>query len=124
MALDIQIVDEGEGRRRASLVGRLDTITAPDLDARLASLLSDPEVATFALDLAGLDYISSAGVRSVVKARRALESRGAALALVNLQPPVQKVFDIVKALPSSQIFGTVAEMDAYLEAMQRRVRGR
>jgi anti-anti-sigma factor len=74
------------------------------------------------LDLAALEYLSSAGIRSVVKARKSLEGRGASLALVNLQPPVQKVFDIVKALPSSQIFGSATELDAYLDMMQRRAR--
>jgi hypothetical protein len=43
--------------------------------------------------------------------------------LANLQPPVQKVFDIVRALPAADIFASVEEMDAYLDAMQRRARG-
>jgi hypothetical protein len=42
--------------------------------------------------------------------------------LARLQPPVQKVFDIVRALPAADIFQSTAELDAYLDAMQRRVR--
>ncbi|HEY7141598.1 MAG TPA: STAS domain-containing protein [Methylomirabilota bacterium] len=122
MALDIVLADEGQGRRRVRLTGRLDTVTAPELDTRLAPVLGDPAVNAVVLDLAALDYISSAGIRSVVKARKALEGRGGSLALVNLQAPVQKVFDIVKALPSSQIFGSATELDAYLDMMQRRAR--
>jgi hypothetical protein len=36
---------------------------------------------------------------------------------------VLKVFEIVKALPADQVFATQAELDAYLDAMQRRARG-
>jgi anti-anti-sigma factor len=122
MALDIQLADEGSGRRRVRLTGRLDTVTAPELDARLAPMLADPAATAVVFDLAALEYVSSAGIRSVVKARKALEGRGGSLALLNLQPPVQKVFDIVKALPPNQIFGSSAELDAYLDMMQRRVR--
>jgi anti-anti-sigma factor len=122
MALDIQLADEGSGRRRVRLTGRLDTVTAPELDARLATVLADPAATAVVFDLAALEYVSSAGIRSVVRARKVLEGRGGSLALLNLQPPVQKVFDIVKALPPNQIFGSTAELDAYLDMMQRRVR--
>ena len=74
-------------------------------------------------DLGGLDYISSAGIRSLVKARKALESRGGGVAVARLQPAVRKVFDIVKALPSADIFADDAEFDAYLDRMQQRARG-
>jgi anti-anti-sigma factor len=97
-------------------------VTAPELDIRLAPLLGDPAVTAMILDLAALEYISSAGIRCVVKARKALEGRQGSLALVGVQPPVQKVFDIVKALPANQIFGSAAELDAYLDMMQRRAR--
>ena len=93
MALDIQLADEGSGRRRVRLTGRLDTVTAPELDARLATVLADPAATAVVFDLAALEYISSAGIRSVVK-----------------------------ALPSSQVFGSSTELDAYLDMMQRRVR--
>lgn len=122
MTLDIQVADEGSGRRRVRLTGRLDTATAPALDTRLLPLLGDVAVTALVLDLAALEYVSSAGIRSVVKARKALEGRSGTLVLLNVQPPVQKVFDIVKALPANQVFGSVAELDAYLDLMQRRAR--
>jgi len=123
MALDIELVDQGRGAHRVRLIGRLDTMAAPDLERRLEPLLGDPTVSVLVLELGGLEYITSAGIRSVMRARKALEGRGGHVALVGLQPPVQKVFDIVKALPASQIFASVAELDAYLDAMQRRAGG-
>jgi anti-anti-sigma factor len=122
MALDIEITEHGTEGRRVVLTGRLDTDTAPLLDACVARLLTTPQVTALLFDLATLEYISSAGIRSVVRARKALEGRGGRVTLANLQPPVQKVFDIVRALPAADMFTSVAEMDAYLDAMQRRAR--
>jgi ABC-type proline/glycine betaine transport system permease subunit len=39
-----------------------------------------------------------------------------------LQPQIRKVFEIIQALPSLNIFESVAELDRYLAAMQRKVR--
>jgi anti-anti-sigma factor len=71
-------------------------------------------------DLAGLEYIGSAGIRVLVMTRKALEARGGGVAVANLQPTVRQVFEIVKALPSVDLFATDAELDAYLDAMLRR----
>jgi anti-anti-sigma factor len=119
MALDVAISEVGQGGRRVALRGRLDTLTAPVLDERLAPLLASSSVTALLFDLAGLEYVSSAGLRVLVKSRRALESRGGGMAVANVQPPVRKVFDIVKALPSIDVFQDDAELDAFLERMQR-----
>jgi anti-anti-sigma factor len=120
MALDISISEVGRGGRRVALRGRLDTLTAPTLDERLAPLLESISVTVILFDLAGLQYISSVGIRVLAKARRALESRGGGIAVANVQPSVRQVFDIVKALPSMDVFADDAELDAYLDKMQRR----
>jgi anti-sigma B factor antagonist len=120
MRLDIQITEVGAGGRRIALRGRLDTESAPALDERLAPLLASPGVTAALFDLAGLEYIGSAGIRVLVKTRKALEARGGGVAVANLQPMVRQVFEIVKALPSADLFATDAELDAYLDAMLRR----
>ena len=68
------------------------------------------------------DYLSSAGIRCFVRARKFIEPRGGKVAIVNPQPGVRKVLDIVKAMPSAGIFGSIAELDEYLDAMQKQVR--
>jgi anti-anti-sigma factor len=120
MALEVTVAEVGQGGRRVTLRGRLDSLTAPVLEGRLAPLLESATVTALLLDLAGLEYISSAGIRALVKARRTLERRGGGIAVVNVQPAVRQVFDIVKALPSIDSFADDAELDAYLERMQRR----
>jgi anti-anti-sigma factor len=124
MALNIEITSEEDDARRVGLRGRLDTTTAPQLEAQITPLLDQPDVRRLVFQLDGLDYISSAGIRCLVRAQKALAERRGHVAIVNPQPAVRKVFEIVKALPSAQVFASEAEFDAYLEAMQRRARQR
>ncbi len=120
MSLDIQILPPAKGSQRVVLAGRLDTNTYEDLDEKLAPVLTH-NLQTLVLDLAGLEYISSAGIRSIFKARKALGGHGGKVLVVNPQAQIQKVFDVVKAVPMNEIFSSTAEADAYLDAMQRKV---
>jgi sigma-B regulation protein RsbU (phosphoserine phosphatase) len=122
MALEIEITSQKPDGRRVALRGRLDTATAPQLEAQLTATLDHPDVRALVFQLDGLDYISSAGVRCLVRARKAMAERQGHVAIVNPQPAVKRVFEIVKALPPEQVFASEAEFDAYLDAMQRRVR--
>jgi anti-anti-sigma factor len=105
-----------------TLVGRLDTDTAPELDSALSKVLERKGIGRLVFDLSGLDYLSSAGIRCFVRARKAIEPGGGKVALVNPQPGVRKVLDIVKAVPAKGIFASVAELDEYLDAIQRQVK--
>lgn len=120
MSLSIEIAPSSNGNQRVALAGRLDTHTYGDLDQQLAPVLAS-SIQSLVLDLAGLDYISSAGVRSIFKARKALSARGGKVVVVNPKPQIQKVFDVVKAVPLDEIFSSVQEADAYLDAMQKKV---
>jgi anti-anti-sigma factor len=122
MALEVEIVSQKPDGRRVLLRGRLDTVTTPQLEARLVPLLEAPDVRSLVFQLDGLEYLSSAGIRCLVRARKALAERGGHVAIVNPQPAVKRVFDIVKALPAEQVFASEAEFDAYLDAMQRAAR--
>jgi anti-anti-sigma factor len=120
MSLQVDISELGHGGRRVRLGGRLDTESAPTLDRLLRPLLETPAVTVMLMDLADLEYIGSAGIRFLVQARKTLEERGGALMVAHLQPTVRRVIDIVKALPSTDVFDDDAAMDAYLDAMQRK----
>ncbi|WP_374605634.1 STAS domain-containing protein [Arenimonas sp.] len=120
MNLDVHIQPPANGSQRVAIGGRLDTHSYQKLDLQLAPLLAS-QVNSLVLDLANLEYISSAGVRSIFKARKALAGRGGRVVVVNPQPQIQKVFDVVKAVPMNEIFSSVAEADAYLDAMQKKV---
>jgi anti-anti-sigma factor len=120
MNLTIQVGKRQAGAQLVTLIGRLDTHTHGDLDTALAPILAS-RVHSLVLDLAELNYISSAGVRSIFKARKALAGHGGKVLVARLQPQIQKVFDVVKAVPLDEIFTSVDEADAYLDALQRKV---
>jgi len=100
------------------LTGSLDTATAPELERQLAPVLAGP-VKDLVFDLAQLKFISSAGLRVFSMARKQLKERGGQASFVNLQPQIQEVFEIIKALPGVAIFKDVAELDRYLAVRQR-----
>lgn len=123
MPLDIQIkksIDAAHsGTVTVQLAGSLDTATAPELERQLASVFETP-VMDLVFDLAGLAFISSAGLRVFANSRKRLKEGGGQAAFVNMQPQIQEVFEIIKALPGVAIFKSFAEMDEYLAARQRR----
>ncbi len=120
MDLQIRIDPLLNGSRRVALGGRLDTHSYDELDRQLEPLL-DGSVHSLVLDLGALEYISSAGIRSIFKLRKALAAHSGKVLVLNPQPQIQKVFDVVKAVPMNEIFASAEEADAYLDAMQRKV---
>ena len=124
MTLETEIRNRQPGSTTLALRGRLDAATHEALDAVVAEWIGAAQGAaghSFVLDLAGLEYISSAGLRSVFKARKQALAQGHRMLVVGAQPQVQKVFDIVKAVPLSEIFTSNEELDVYLDEIQQRV---
>ena len=122
MSLRTTFAEERGGKvLRASLHGSLDGATAPTLDAELTTRIR-AGIELLMLDMKHLDYISSAGLRVVFKAAKALRALGGSVALANRQPQIVKVFEIVKALPDLRVFKDDDEMDDYLKAMQSKSR--
>ena len=72
------------------------------------------------LDMAGLKYISSMGLRSILHTRKAIENAKGSVLMLNLQPQIAKVFEIANALPNVPVFTSTAEADRYLDAIQRK----
>ena len=73
------------------LEGRLDTITSPDLESEINK--ATPDAAKLILDLAKLDYISSAGLRVLLGAAQAMDGKGDMI-VRNLNQSVREVFDL------------------------------
>lgn len=74
-----------------ALVGRLDSSAAPEFESKIEALL--PTESSITLDLENLEYISSAGLRVILKAQKSLESKDG-LRLKNVSESVKEVFDI------------------------------
>jgi anti-anti-sigma factor len=102
--------------------GRLDTSTYLKLEEQVDVVLQD-KPHTLVFDMEMLEYISSMGVRVIAKAQKTMKDHDGKVVLLNLQPQIQKVFDIIKALPSQQVFSNMKELDDYLDRMQRQFTG-
>ena len=120
MTLKIKLQNGQSSRQTVALAGRLDIETSPSLDAEVQRILAT-QVEVIVFDLSDLNYISSAGLGALFRAQKAMKTRSGRALIVNPQPQVQKVFDIVKAVDVKSIFRNVAELDDYLDEMQRRV---
>lgn len=74
-----------------ALAGRLDTMTAPELETEISAML--PTVQSLTLDMEKLDYISSAGLRVILKTQKALEKKSG-LKITHVPEAVREVFDM------------------------------
>ena len=74
-----------------SLDGRLDTTTAPELEAVLDSGLGG--VSELVFDFSELEYISSAGLRVILKAQKTMNTQGS-MKLTHVNDEIMEVFDI------------------------------
>ena len=73
------------------LTGRLDTQTAPALEKEFDAISSELKDLTF--DMKGLEYISSAGLRLILKAQKIMNTKGS-MRLVGVNDSIMEVFDI------------------------------
>ena len=121
MSLDIVITPEANNGKRISIAGSLDSNTAPELQQSIDNEINDSVNAAI-IDFKGLDFLSSAGLRVIFKAKKLMDGNGGKFLMVNLQPQIKKVFEIIKALDGMNVFKDQAEMDEYLAAMQDKVK--
>ena len=88
--MEINKTQEGS-KLNISLVGRLDTVTSPQLQEVLDSSLDGVTELTF--DFAKLDYISSAGLRVLLATNKKMIKNGKMI-IRNVNDVVQEVFDM------------------------------
>ena len=120
MALQIDINHKTDEFWEVSLTGSLDTDTATQLEKELAQIFV-PDSKKLLFNMAGLEYVSSAGIRIIAMASKKMKENSGTIAMTGLQPQIEKIFEIVKALPNFGIFKDEAEADAYFDLMQKKV---
>lgn len=89
----MEIVKQLDGSKlTVTLSGRLDTTTAPDFEKELKSSLDGVNELT--LDFSGLDYISSAGLRVLLSAQKAMNASGGTMVVTGANEIVKEIFDV------------------------------
>lgn len=85
------------GRLVLAVKGRLETATAPQLDAEVKGVAPDVKVLRFDMD--GLEYVSSAGLRVLLAAQKTMNARQGRMEISGVNDTVRHVFDITGFSP-------------------------
>ena len=88
--LKISKVQDGS-KLTVLLEGRLDTTTAPELEEELKQSLTD--VSELELDFAGLEYISSAGLRVLLSAQKIMNKQGS-MKILHVNDVIAEIFEV------------------------------
>jgi anti-sigma B factor antagonist len=94
-----------DGRLTLRVEGRLDTNTSPELESELKF----DGVRDVVFDFGGLEYISSAGLRVLMVAYKAMTACGGSMSVVNPNTIVKGVFDMTGM---SSVFNVVSDAEA------------
>lgn len=120
MAFTVRLEQRSSSAVTLVLAGKIDAEAAAVLDTELSRSLTAP-VKTAVFDMQNVDFIASAGVGVLIKAKASLTKKGGDVAMINLQPQIKKVFEIIQMLPALNIFESVRELDEYLAKIQDRI---
>lgn len=88
----MNITKKQDGKKvTVALSGRLDTMTAPELDGFLKDIFADANELVF--DFKDLEYISSAGLRILLSAQKIMNKKGP-MKIINVNDMVNEIFDV------------------------------
>ncbi len=85
------VINKENGTSTFKVEGRLDTITAPELESAINEQGSS--LKNLVLDFSGVDYISSAGLRVLLTAQKKMNIQGS-MELINVSAPVMDIFEM------------------------------
>jgi anti-sigma B factor antagonist len=91
--------------------GRVDSETAPELDSALSKLLADGRD-KIVLNLEKVDFLSSAGLRALVKALKGAQGSGGDVRLASVSEPIEVILRTVGMMQMFQMFPTSEEAAA------------
>ena len=119
LSLTVTVKNNMDGVVTILPTGSIDSETYEILEKHVDDVFKiNPKVLVF--DMKDVKYISSMGIRAVLNAKNKIEKLGGSLIMISLQPQIRMVFDIVRAIPSQNIFASIQELDEYLSAMQKK----
>ena len=112
MALEIKVSEKEAQIFTLAIKGEINTETYPALAEELKKII--PKAKAVVMDMAQVTYISSMGLSAFFRAKVELEAKAATIALINMQPSVQLVFDATKFM-GPHLFASMEEADEFLD---------
>ena len=109
----MEISEKQEGKFSIMMpVGRLDNETSPEFQAKVLSAVGSGGAVV--VDLSGVEYISSAGLRALMMASKKSKATNGRLAVASLTPMVKEIFDISRFSLVVQVFDSVKDATSAL----------
>jgi anti-anti-sigma factor len=109
--VEIKEVGREKNTRIISLEGKMDAISAPEFEDKMGEWIEQGET-SFVINLGEVNYMSSAGLRSILIVAKRLKEQDGKLIFVNLREEVQKIFRISGF---SSMIPTYESLEAALE---------
>ena len=94
------------------LTGRLNQASADALHAAAMEVAGDETSKALVVDMGGVDFIASVGIRSLIRPTQALSMRGGKLAVANLSPQISDFFKLTGLDQMFRVYETVADATA------------
>jgi len=91
------------------LTGRLNQATADALHTAAMDIAGDDDCKALIIDMGGVDFIASVGIRSLIRPSQALAMRGGKLAVANLNPQISEFFTLTGLDQMFRVYETVAD---------------
>jgi anti-anti-sigma factor len=94
------------------LKGRLNQGSADALHTAAMEFAGDDDCKALIVDMGGVDFIASVGIRSLIRPSQALSMRGGKLAVANLNPQISEFFTLTGLDQMFRVYETVADAAA------------
>jgi anti-anti-sigma factor len=94
------------------LTGRLNQASADALHAAAMEVAGDETSKALVVDMGGVDFIASVGIRSLIRPSQALALRGGKLAVANLSPQISEFFKLTGLDQMFRVYETVQDAAA------------
>lgn len=86
------VFDKNANSLTVSVEGSIDTVTAPELDSQLQANWEG--ITELIIDLAAVDYISSAGLRVILMANQQMEDCDGSMTVRNVNDDIKEIFEM------------------------------
>ena len=94
------------------LTGRLNQASADALHAAAMEVAGDETSKALVVDMGGVEFIASVGIRYLIRPSQALSMRGGKLAVANLSPQISEFFKLTGLDQMFRVYETVADATA------------
>jgi len=102
-------IDEKQNMLVVSVSGKLDVMSAPELEEALSKHIDEAKAKTIILNVSELDYVSSSGLRVVLLSAKRLKEIKCELVIAGLKDTVKDVFEISGFYSVFKIFETTED---------------